>query len=280
MFTGEERNECLITVVTCNRLSYTKRALAALEAMNEPERSHVVIVDNGSEADTVDWLREWAPATRLKVKRLVLLKPLDSRNISSAVNLGWLQSRGYAIRMKLDNDVLLPPDWFALTKEHICAGYGLTGWVTCNEEAAGQGFLPTWKDVWKRKFRGFHYLYGGCVCASSGWFARAGYWHEEFTRGMDFEYSIRGQLLGETITYVKGATAVHIGSIAADEDVVPRQRAYREAYARFDAAFTCKPKPFITRWARASFNWRQPVWEVDERSVVRPAGTLRTLRSV
>ncbi|HUW33148.1 MAG TPA: glycosyltransferase [Planctomycetota bacterium] len=263
MFTRETPAEALITVVTRNRLEYTARCLAALEAMDEPAAVHVVIVDNGSDRATIDWLKLWTYNTGLTVRRLVLLSPRDPHNIAAAVNLGWLQSHRYPIRVKLDNDILLPRDWLARTRRLIYAGYGLVGWVPCDEPDLARGFLPVWQTIWNSTFRGYHYVFGGCACASERWFEKVGYWHEGYRRGIDFEYSIRGQLLGEMITYVKDACAVHVGTESADDDFLRRQ-AYQEARLRFDLTFSRTPQPYMTRWLTRRFSQNRFVWQVAE----------------
>ena len=268
MFTREASAEALITVVTRNRTDCTARCLAALEAMDEPEAVHLVIVDNGSDRPVIDWLKLWTYRTRLHVKRLVLLDcgrgvRLDPHNVAAAVNLGWVQSPCYPIRVKLDNDILLPPDWLARTRRLIYAGYGLVGWVPCSESEVARGFLPAWQTVWNNTFRGYHYIFGGCACVSQRWFEKVGYWHEGYRRGIDFEYSIRGQLLGEMITYVKDACAVHVGIESADDDLL-RQQAYQEARLRFDLSFGHAPQPYMTRWLTRCFSQNRFLWQVAE----------------
>ncbi len=101
--------EPLIVMVTFNRQSETRRALAALEETTDLGQVEMVIVDNGSTDGTADLVQEWSFG-----KRGVYCYPLD-QNIGCprALNLALEAHRqpGQAV-VKIDNDVrLLTPGW-------------------------------------------------------------------------------------------------------------------------------------------------------------------------
>ncbi|HTD94612.1 MAG TPA: glycosyltransferase family 2 protein [Chitinophagaceae bacterium] len=89
---------CLM--ITYNRLEYTKRALAAAL---ESDFDKVIVIDNGSTDDTVDWLqRQDHP------KLFVKFHNGESSTIASAMNRFLYITQRCHVVGKVDNDTIIP----------------------------------------------------------------------------------------------------------------------------------------------------------------------------
>lgn len=87
-----------VITATYNGLSYTQRLIAALTRLAMPVR--VVVVDNGSTDDTVDWLTSLRMAVGDKQVPLV---PLTIQVIANQTNLGAASAWNQGIRFALAN---------------------------------------------------------------------------------------------------------------------------------------------------------------------------------
>ncbi|MDL2313942.1 glycosyltransferase [Desulfovibrio sp. OttesenSCG-928-C14] len=96
-----------ITMPVYNRLHFTQASLLALRKTRSAIPFSVTVVDNGSDADLVDKLREFK---KIGVIDKLFLLP-ENMGISCAANLGWLMTEA-PFYMKLDNDTLFKrQDW-------------------------------------------------------------------------------------------------------------------------------------------------------------------------
>lgn len=94
-----------LVIVTFNRLEYTKECLQALYKVDAGYPFKIIIVDNGSDDGTVDFLeiltRQY---DSLIIEKIIFLK--ENKGIPYAFNLGWdLSPKDYYL--KLDNDMVV-----------------------------------------------------------------------------------------------------------------------------------------------------------------------------
>jgi len=123
--------ELSVVIPTLNRAKQLGRCLDALKRQTlAPDRFEAVIVDNGSDAATLDAVRRAAGETTFRTS--VLVEP--RRGPAAARNRGIEASRGQRI-LFLGDDILASP---ALLAEHLaaaagapdCAVLGFTDWAT------------------------------------------------------------------------------------------------------------------------------------------------------
>jgi GT2 family glycosyltransferase len=115
-----------IVIVTHNGLPFTKMCLAAVLHNTDGPAYEVIVVDNGSDDGTADYLRAVAAANAHV--RLVLND--RNRGFAAANNQGLALARG-ALLALLNNDTIPPPHWLSRLAAHLAEGaVGLAGPVT------------------------------------------------------------------------------------------------------------------------------------------------------
>ena len=102
-----ERSVEIIMVVR-DRLEYTKKAIEALAKQTYPFR--LTIWDNASKENTKEYLRElWADSSfGRKIEDIIFSD--ENKPLSEITNTLFLRS-GADLVGKVDNDVIVPPDW-------------------------------------------------------------------------------------------------------------------------------------------------------------------------
>lgn len=128
----------LICVVTHNRLDYTKECLFSLQETlgvnpeaSEDDDFSIVVVDNASDPDTVEWLNECKVTDHLILNK-------NNRYPGAACNQGWtrgLEDFDATHLCRIDNDCVMQPGWFARVKECFekYESLGQLGLINMNE---------------------------------------------------------------------------------------------------------------------------------------------------
>lgn len=96
-----------ITVVTYNRLEYTKLTLKSLRENTKLDHE-IIVIDNGSDDGTVEWL-----ATQHLDFRISKLR-YNNKNLypGAATNIGWDKAhKDTKILVRADNDLEFKPGW-------------------------------------------------------------------------------------------------------------------------------------------------------------------------
>jgi len=97
-----------MTMVTYNRLEFTRRTLNRLK-LNTERPLKLVVVDNGSSDGTVRWLEE-NQGNYPFIERIMPMS--DNLGIGRALNNGLRYSLSRSRRVgRIDNDILVPPFW-------------------------------------------------------------------------------------------------------------------------------------------------------------------------
>lgn len=99
-----------IIILVHNQLDLTQSALISIERYT-PERYEIILVDNGSDQETQQWLRRYAkdhPGSKLIVNN-------RNRGFAGGNNLGLAVAEGDYVLL-LNNDVIVTPGW--LTNMH------------------------------------------------------------------------------------------------------------------------------------------------------------------
>lgn len=104
-----------VVVPTYNRKAMLADTLASLAAQDYPaDRYEVIVVDDGSEDGTWEWLTK---ETSRWSGRLIPLRQ-ENRGPATARNVGAMSSEADVVAF-IDDDCVAEPDWLP----HLCAGY-------------------------------------------------------------------------------------------------------------------------------------------------------------
>ncbi|MHB8079338.1 MAG: glycosyltransferase, partial [Candidatus Krumholzibacteriia bacterium] len=210
-----------IVVLTHNALAATRRCLASLSAHTGPAHE-LILVDNGSAADTVAFLRETAaghPACRLI---------LNAENLGFAAgnNLGLAAARGRDVVL-VNSDVVVTPGWLerllACADAHPRAGLvgprtnRISGPQQVDDVAYDRDSLAG-LDAWATRFAAAHAgeatahwrAVGFCVLIRRPLLEAIGGLDPRFGRGNfeDDDYALRARLAGYE-SWIAGDCFVH-----------------------------------------------------------------------
>lgn len=100
-----------ILMITFNRLSYTKKALDALE---ECDGADIYVIDNGSTDNTQKYLRDFCLANNENIYCLP-----ENYGIAYAMNMFLNVTKNHVIVGKIDNDTVVPPDFIERMLPHM-----------------------------------------------------------------------------------------------------------------------------------------------------------------
>ncbi len=130
---GDGAPEASVIVVVLDNLAVTRMALESVVA-NTPAPAHeLIVVDNGSGADT----RRYLSVLAARHPNVRLIRNDANRGFAGGTNQGLAVARGRTIVL-LNNDTIVPPGWLAALVRHLDdPTVGLVGPVTnrCGNEA-------------------------------------------------------------------------------------------------------------------------------------------------
>jgi GT2 family glycosyltransferase len=221
-WTGEEAP--LLTVAV---LSYDGRHLLEVILPSLARQSfrdfEVVVVDNGSHDDTMQWLREHWP----EVERVSLAQ---NAGVTAALNVCARAGRGELIGL-FNNDVELDPaclgELVNAMREHPQASWAAVKLMDFHDRSVidGAGDLFAWTGSGSRRGHGERdvgqyeratSIFGACGGAAvyrREAFDRVGTFDEAFFAFYeDVDWNLRAQLAGLECRYVPSAVAFHMGS--------------------------------------------------------------------
>lgn len=209
-----------ITLITHNRLEFTRRCLNALLELTQGPY-HLTVVDNHSADGTVEFLTMLHDQGRFD--RLVLLD--RNYGVAPAGNVGWVLSDA-DLQVRLDNDILcVRPDWLTRMVEASLAGRDTGLGVLSHDFFAREGrvgerlLLPSGPVVIRP--RNGCEVYGGCVMIRRDVFTKLGFWCEDYGQygWEDSDYGIRAMLAGYTNVFPDtGDGLVHLGEADPGND--------------------------------------------------------------
>ncbi len=118
-----------VIVVTFGNLTFTRKCLDSLDRFSNWPDLEVIVVDNGSQDGTPEYLGSWCRASD---SRRVILNP-ENRGFAAACNQGLAAATGDYLIL-LNNDTYVTPGWVRGLLTHLRAdsGIGLVGPVTNN----------------------------------------------------------------------------------------------------------------------------------------------------
>lgn len=160
-----------ITMLSYNRLDFTKQAVAALPVHTEhPYR--LVVVDNGSTADTVAWLKD---ARRRGLIDVLLLNE-NNLGVAVAANQGW-QVFETDYYVKLDNDIVIEKHGWLGEMVRVADAIPDAGSVAYNFEPTSYPLIE--RDGCRVRPMTTH-LGGACILIPLRAHRRVGFWCEDY----------------------------------------------------------------------------------------------------
>jgi GT2 family glycosyltransferase len=218
-------------MLSYNRLDFTKRAIAALREMTDHPYK-LVVVDNGSDEDTVAWLKEAKRDGRIDI----LLLNDENRGVAPAANQGW-QALDAPYYVKLDNDIVLTKRSWLSALVHAANTLPDAGMVGYNFEE--QSYPLAARAGLRVRPRPVH-LGGACVLIAEPAHAIAGYWCEDYLpySEEDFDMGYRLERAGFSHYYMEdedaglhlphGRATPLVDGTASDDEGDPEYREFKD----------------------------------------------------
>ncbi|WP_245954808.1 glycosyltransferase family 2 protein [Paenibacillus flagellatus] len=210
-----------IVIPTYNQKDYLRQCVESIFA-HTPEPFELIVVDNGSEDGTADYLRSMGGKLRYRLNE-------SNLGFAGAINQGLMMARGDTLVL-LNNDTVVTANWLANLLACVRGNdrAGLVGPVT--NYISGEQLIPTSYDTMEQmhEFARTHNvsnpaawqqtgrLTGFCVMMRRDVFQRLGYWDEGFEVGNfeDDDYGLRTRLLGLDLIIAKDTFIHHHGSVS------------------------------------------------------------------
>lgn len=193
-----------ITVVTFNRLDYTKQCIESV--LDTADYPYVLtLVDNGSTDGTVAWLKEQKEKHR--IKNLILHSV--NKGVAVAANDGWEAEDCYYY-MKLDNDVVMQKKSWLGSMVQVADHCTNVGAVAYNLEPVSYPLVQI--DGFQLRVKNGN-LGGGCILIPKRIHWKLGFWCEEYGSygEEDTDYGVRILLAGYLNCYMEDETvALHL----------------------------------------------------------------------
>ncbi|RMG07709.1 MAG: glycosyltransferase [Cyanobacteria bacterium J055] len=142
-----DRPFCSLIIVNYNGLKYLPDCLNSVRGLDYPqERIETIVVDNGSQDGSVDFLHQKYPNVRVFAN--------SENNFSSALNFGIQQAKGEYIGF-LNNDANLDSQWLAILVKKLESNPkigGISGKILLEDgkiNSVGHQMLPNyyWADI-------------------------------------------------------------------------------------------------------------------------------------
>jgi GT2 family glycosyltransferase len=228
-----------ITMLSYNRLEFTKQSIAALR-MHTLHPYKLVVVDNGSDAETVAWLK--ASKAEGLIDELILND--ENRGVAPAANQGWLcMETDYYV--KLDNDIVLRKDGWLRDLVAVADGVKDAGTVGYTFETTTHPL----QEVAGFKLRPVPVQLGGaCVLITPRAHAQVGYWCEDYfpysEEDLDMglrlvqagfrNYYLEDENIGDHLPHGR-ATEIQLDGGSSDDELDPEYRQFKDDARRTHA---------------------------------------------
>ena len=210
-----------IIIPVWNQLPYTQECLATLAQTTDPARTQIIVVDNGSEDGTGEWLEGWRGDGR------VVCRFGENRGFAAACNEGLRQATG-DVQILLNNDTHLTPGWLErlcetlLRDEQAGAAGPVSNYVSGPQQVATNCQRPDQVDgfawEWMKANAGTAVetgrLIGFCLALRKEAVEKIGLLDERFGIGTyeDDDYCRRLQQAGYKLLIAPGSFVWHYGN--------------------------------------------------------------------
>lgn len=219
-----------IVIPNYNGLRFLPDCMQALSAQRCQDFD-VVVVDNGSQDGSYDWLRRWQAADPARRHGIYLSKNLG---FPAAVNKGirWAMQNGSRYVILLNNDTKAAPDFVAelnaaMDKDHKERFFAFSSRMikmhdnAIMDDAGDQYTVLGWAfqrgldepvSAWNKPARVFSACAGAAIYRLSALKVTGLFDEAHFAYLEDLDLSYRAQLYGYRIGYLPSAVCQHVGS--------------------------------------------------------------------
>jgi len=217
----EQQPQVSIIIPVWNQLPYTQECLATLAQTTDPERTQIIVVDNGSDDGTCEWLEAWRGENR------VVCRFSENRGFAAACNAGLREATG-EVQILLNNDTHLTPGWLErlceplLSDEQAGAAGPVSNYVSgpqqvatnCQRPDQVDGFAWEWMKANAGAAVEVGRLVGFCLALRQAAVAEIGLLDERFGIGTyeDDDYCRRLQQAGYKLLIAPGSFVWHYGN--------------------------------------------------------------------
>ncbi len=234
-------NNCLIIIVVLNQLEYTRGCVESIiKHTNYPYK--ILIVDNGSNKETIDYLR-------------YLQRQNAAEVIFNKKNLGWVEAVNQGMFYDdssyvcvMNNDTLVYPGWLSemvdISRKDKTIGIVNPLWGLPKKfKGSRNDYYDRVVTKHKGEFIAIDWARGFCFLVKRGVINKIGGLDEVFSPGCydDWDYSVRAWESGFRCVRAKGAFVYHYKNVT-----------YSEEFGRegMNNAFKEKGAIFYERWGR------------------------------
>jgi GT2 family glycosyltransferase len=260
--------KAVIILLSHNNPSYLQQCLASLWAKTQHPNFEVIVVDNGSDAETVNFLRSASHAE----PRLKVLFNNQNLGFARANNIGLQAAGDFDYAIFLNNDTLVTPGWLEKLIAHLDdPAIGLVGPVTnwAGNEArietdyTSPAEIDAFVERYTRRRAGRIFdismlaLY--CAAIRKPVLDQIGPLDEQFEIGMfeDDDFSLRVRQAGYRVVCAEDVFIHHWGRASFDR--LPAEE--------YDRIFAANRRRFEAKWGRP--------WQPHQS---RPAGLPHRIR--
>ena len=196
--TEEKKDLLSIVLVTWNREPFVRQCLDRIVATT-PEPREIIVVDNGSEDETIPYLRSWGD-------RIVLVECGRNLGKGKAANIGFTLSKGRWL-CYFNSDILVPEGWYQEIQT-IYQKIPQAGWMS----------LPYPNMVFKPEDEQFRPAFEERICGGMVFMERSrmeqlgGFPSDRLYGMMDLEYAKTSRLKGFEVGFVRSPKILtHLG---------------------------------------------------------------------
>lgn len=194
------------TIITAslNKGSSIRKTLESIKKQTFQDIEHIV-VDGGSQDETLDILKKYE-----KIYNLIWISESDS-GIANALNKGLRYARGEYIIVIQADDYLLNRRSLEEAYPLLKKGYDINLFsVVFDCPKIGRKMGKSIRLLWWNRFRNIFHHQGVFVKRSV--FGRVGYFNENFSISMDYDFFYRALLQGCSVTFSKMPVSLMSGA--------------------------------------------------------------------
>lgn len=218
-----------IIILTCNQRDYTLRCLRSMTDWLNHRRDdvEVILVDNGSEDDTLEQVEMWRD--ECLTGNLRIIRAGENLGVARGRNLG-LKAAGGEVLMLLDNDTIANPDTFETLCEYVerNPSCGIAAPALYSPQGELQASAKPYPGLWlklshvlrpgrelaaeREELRKRHpfYVIGACQVFRRDVLDRVGWLDEKIFYGPeDCDFCIRVRRAGYTVDYLNDLRLTH-----------------------------------------------------------------------